>query len=79
MKAIGLIRVSTQVQQLESQSEKVKEAILRDGFEESDIILIEDKEFIQRLYSEFFDMVKDDSLSYYDEFFSAFRLSTTFS
>jgi ElaB/YqjD/DUF883 family membrane-anchored ribosome-binding protein len=37
-------------------------------------VLIEDKEFIQRLYSEFFDMVKDDSLSYYDEFFSAFRL-----
>lgn len=37
-------------------------------------VLIEDKDFIQRLYKEFFDMVKDDSLSYYDESFSAFRL-----
>lgn len=37
-------------------------------------VLIEDKVFIQRLYTEFFDMVKDDSLSYYDESFSAFRL-----
>lgn len=43
-KAIGLIRVSTKVQELESQSQKVKEAILRDGYDESDIILIEDKE-----------------------------------
>ena len=52
MKVIGLIRVSTQVQQLESQSEKVKEAILRDGFEESDIILIEDKESGSKLSEE---------------------------
>ena len=37
-------------------------------------VLIEDKDFIQRLYKDFFDMVKDDSLSYYDESFSAFRL-----
>ena len=44
MKAIGLIRVSTQVQELESQSKQVKEAIIRDGYDESSIILIEDKE-----------------------------------
>lgn len=37
-------------------------------------VLIEDKEFIQKLYAEFFDKVKNDSLSYFDESFSAFRL-----
>ncbi|NLZ49745.1 MAG: phosphatidylserine/phosphatidylglycerophosphate/cardiolipin synthase family protein [Clostridiales bacterium] len=37
-------------------------------------VLIEDKEFIQRLYLEFFDVVRDNSLSYFDENFSAFRL-----
>lgn len=37
-------------------------------------VLIEDKVFIQRLYTEFFDTVRDASLSYYDESFSAFRL-----
>lgn len=37
-------------------------------------ILIEDKVFIQRLYSEFFDKVESESMSYYDEYFSAFRL-----
>lgn len=37
-------------------------------------VLIEDKEFIQRLYAEFFDEVKNDSLSYYDDNFSAFQL-----
>ncbi len=37
-------------------------------------ILIEDKDFIQRLYSEFFDKVEAESMSYYDEYFSAFRL-----
>lgn len=52
MKAIGLIRVSTQAQQLESQSIKVKEAILRDGFQEEDIILIEDKESGSKLSEE---------------------------
>lgn len=52
MKAIGLIRVSTQAQQLESQSIKVKEAILRDGFKEEDIILIEDKESGSKLSEE---------------------------
>lgn len=40
-KAIGLVRVSTKVQELESQSEKVKQAIINDGFEP---ILVEDKE-----------------------------------
>lgn len=44
MKAIGLIRVSTQAQQLESQSVKVKEAMIRDGYKEDEILLIEDKE-----------------------------------
>ena len=29
-------------------------------------VLIEDKVFIQRLYTEFFDTVRDASLSYYD-------------
>lgn len=52
MKAIGLIRVSTAVQQLESQSLKVKEAILRDGYLESDVILIEDKESGSKLSEE---------------------------
>lgn len=37
-------------------------------------ILIEDKAFIQQLYAEFFDGVKEESLSYFDENFSAFRL-----
>lgn len=39
-------------------------------------VLIEDKEFIQRLYAEFFDQIRDDidSLSYYDENFSAFQV-----
>ncbi|MEG0691862.1 MAG: phospholipase D-like domain-containing protein [Oscillospiraceae bacterium] len=37
-------------------------------------ILIKDKEFIKRLYADFFDKVQEDSLSYFDESFSAFRL-----
>ena len=37
-------------------------------------VLIEDKDFIQKLYNEFFDKVREDSLSYFDENFSAFRL-----
>lgn len=37
-------------------------------------VLIEDKEFIQKLYLQFFDKVKNESLSYFDENFSAFRL-----
>ena len=37
-------------------------------------VLIEDCLFIERLYKEFFDTIKDESLSYFDEGFSAFRL-----
>lgn len=37
-------------------------------------ILIEDKKFIKDLYIEFFDKVQEESLSYFDESFSAFRL-----
>ena len=37
-------------------------------------IVIQDKDFIQKLYSEFFDKVESSSISYYDEEFSAFRL-----
>lgn len=37
-------------------------------------VLIEDKDFIQELYAEFFDRVREDSLSYFDENFSAFQL-----
>lgn len=37
-------------------------------------VLIEDKEFIQKLYSQFFDKVKYDALSYFDDNFSAFQL-----
>ena len=37
-------------------------------------VLIEDKDFIQELYAEFFDKVREDSLSYFDENFSAFQL-----
>lgn len=38
-------------------------------------VLIEDKNFIQNLYKQFFDEVKNESLSYFNEIFSAFRLS----
>lgn len=37
-------------------------------------VIIDDKTFISDLYSEFFDKIKESSLSYYDETFSAFRL-----
>lgn len=39
-------------------------------------VLIEDKAFIQKLYDEFFDSLRDsdDSLSFYDENFSAFQV-----
>ena len=37
-------------------------------------VVIRDKEFIKKLYAEFFDEIKDASLSYFDENFSAFRL-----
>lgn len=52
MKAIALIRVSTQAQEFESQTFMVKEAILRDGYDESNIILIEDKESGSKLSEE---------------------------
>lgn len=51
-KAIGLIRVSTKSQKLESQSQKVKEAMIHDGYSEKDIILIEDKESGSKLSEE---------------------------
>lgn len=37
-------------------------------------VIIEDKKFIQELYLEFFDKVRGDSISYFDENFSAFQL-----
>lgn len=37
-------------------------------------VLIRDKEFIKKLYEDFFAKVQEDSLSYIDENFSAFRL-----
>lgn len=37
-------------------------------------VLIEDQEFIQNLYSQFFDQIKEGALSYFDENFSAFQL-----
>lgn len=37
-------------------------------------VLIRDKTFISKLYADFFDNVKENSLSYFDENFSAFRL-----
>ena len=40
-------------------------------------ILIDDKHFINKLYSEFFDELKSYSLSYFDDNFSAFRLFIT--
>ena len=44
MKAIGLIRISTFSQELSSQRDKVREAMLADGYTEENIILIEDIE-----------------------------------
>ena len=37
-------------------------------------VVILDREFIQKLYAEFFEEIKDASISYYDENFIAFRL-----
>ena len=51
-KAIGLIRVSTQSQKLESQTQEVKKAMIQDGYSEKDIILIEDKESGSKLSEE---------------------------
>lgn len=53
-KAIGLIRVSTKVQDLEQQSEAVKKEIIKDGFkdDEEHIILIENQESASKLSEE---------------------------
>lgn len=37
-------------------------------------VIIEDKEFIKRLYDEFFTYIEKYSISYYDESFSAFKI-----
>lgn len=52
MKAIGLIRVSTISQDLKQQTNEVKLAMLKDGYSEDDIILIEDKESAVKLSEE---------------------------
>jgi DNA invertase Pin-like site-specific DNA recombinase len=52
MKAIALVRVSTKAQELDSQREKVIQAILHDGYSESDIITVEDKESGSKLTEE---------------------------
>lgn len=52
MKAVGLIRVSTKAQELDSQAVKVKEAILKAGYLESDIHLIQDQESGSKLSEE---------------------------
>lgn len=52
MRAILLIRVSTEQQDLVQQREKVIDAAKRDGFDEKDLILIEDKESAVKLSEE---------------------------
>lgn len=53
MKAIGLIRVSTLVQDLQQQTEVVKKEMIKDGYlYPDDIILIEDKESAVKLSEE---------------------------
>lgn len=52
MKAIGLIRVSTAVQDLKQQTEAVKDKMLKDGYLEDDLIFIEDKESAVKLSEE---------------------------
>lgn len=51
-KAICMIRVSTDAQDLVQQREKVVEAAKRDGFNEKDLIIIEDKESAVKLSEE---------------------------
>lgn len=51
-KAILLIRVSTQHQDLTQQTEKVKAEAIKDGFTESNIIILEDKESAVKLSEE---------------------------
>ena len=52
MKAILLVRVSTQHQDLEQQTEKVKAEAIKDGYAENDIIILEDKESAVKLSEE---------------------------
>lgn len=52
MKAIGLIRVSTLVQDLQQQAEVVKAEILKDGYTEENIKLIQNKESAVKLSEE---------------------------
>jgi len=52
MKAILLVRVSTQHQDLVQQTDKVKAEALKDGFSSDDIIIIEDKESAVKLSEE---------------------------
>lgn len=52
MKAILLIRVSTQHQDLSQQTEKVKLEAIKDGYKEKDIIILEDKESAVKLSEE---------------------------
>ena len=52
MKAIALIRVSTQIQDLQSQKEKVFTAMKNDGFKATEIISIENKESAVKLSEE---------------------------
>lgn len=52
MKAILLVRVSTAHQDLSQQTDKVKAEALKDGYEEKDIIILEDKESAVKLSEE---------------------------
>lgn len=49
MKAILLIRVSTEAQDLTQQTEKVKAEAIKDGYRDNDIITLEDKESAVKL------------------------------
>lgn len=51
-KCILLVRVSTVMQDLVQQTEKVREAAIRDGYTDNDIIIIEDKESAVKLSEE---------------------------
>lgn len=52
MKAIGLIRVSTSVQDLQQQADAVKQEMIKDGYCENDCIFIRDKESAVKLSEE---------------------------
>ena len=52
MKAIGLIRVSTAVQDLQQQADVVKAEMIKDGYSEENIIFIKDKESAVKLSEE---------------------------